>query len=472
MPGGLPEVGIAADEVLQSVQELHRADPYEAPEGKAWGGVYHDHSHHPQLQQLQADVWRDYNASNALYPGSWPSLQKYEAELVYMVVDLLNGDDNACGLLTSGGSESIMVAALGYRELAKQRGIDKPEIVCGMTAHGAIHKACHYFGIKLTVIPADPSSMQLTPEIVAGHLTEDTIAIYASAPTFPHGVIDDVTGLGRLAEKHGCGLHVDNCLGGILLSFMQQNGELTAKPFDFSVPGVTTMSCDVHKYGYASKGSSVVAFHNKELRRLTWHPVVNVSGGFYVTPTLQGARAGANIAQAWATMMHIGADGYKQAAKELHATTELMKAEIASIPGLQLLCESDAAIIPVVCVGSGSGDMAEKALDQNKLVQEMGSRGWNIFTSRHPKCISVCVGEQHQALLQGWSRDLRESVEVCRQRARQDGQKHQQTKTAAEEIRGPYSAGDGRAKESAKELRAVETKLRDYLERQFEVARL
>jgi hypothetical protein len=293
----LPAVGIDAETVLETVKDLHRSDPYESPDGKSWGGVYHDHNHHPKLQDLQANVWRDYNASNALYPGSWPSLQKYEAELVRMVIDLLNGDENACGLLASGGTESILMAALGYRELAKQRGIENPEILCGATAHGAIHKACHYFGIKLKVLPIDPVTMQLTASIVAQNLTKETIAIYASAPNFAHGVIDDITGLGILAEQHGVGLHVDNCLGGILLSFMRQNGELRTKPFDFQIPGVSSMSCDIHKYGYASKGASVVAFRSKELRRLTWYPVVNISGGFYVTPTLQGARNGANIAQ-------------------------------------------------------------------------------------------------------------------------------------------------------------------------------
>ena len=196
---GLPKSGIAANELLAQVKDMHARDPYEREDGKVWGGVYHDESNQPDLAELQADVWREYNATNALYPASWPSLRKYESEVVQMVVDLLGGNDQGqesggselqrgtpCGLLSSGGTESILIAAIAYRELANQRGITRPEIICSSSAHGAIHKACHYFGINLVMVPLEYDTgirgLQLRAEQVQSRITKNTIAIYASAP--------------------------------------------------------------------------------------------------------------------------------------------------------------------------------------------------------------------------------------------------------------------------------------------------
>lgn len=264
---GLPQSGVPAAELFAQVKGLHANDPYEREDGKVWGGVYHDHSNQPDLADLQADVWREYNATNALYPASWPSLRKYESEVVQMVVDLLGGGAHeqatgselqrgqTCGLLSSGGTESILIAAIAYRELANQRGIERPEIICSSSAHGAIHKACHYFGMDLIMVPfqydevqgvTDISTLQLGAEQVRSRITKNTIAIYASAPTFPHGVIDNIPALGQLALEHSIGLHVDNCLGGILLSFLKKNGKLGNVEFDFDVPGVSTMSVVSH----------------------------------------------------------------------------------------------------------------------------------------------------------------------------------------------------------------------------------
>ena len=192
----------------------------------------------------------------------------------------------AAGLLASGGTEAVLLAALAYREQGRKRGITRPQIVCGVSAHPAIVKACSYFGIELVKVALDPTTMRLTARNVRPFLTRRTVAIYASAPCFSFGAVDEIEELGKLAKSRGVGLHVDCCLGGVLLSFMQREG-LFKPPWDFVVPGVTTISVDLHKYGYASKGASVTAFRDPALRRLTYVPSADGCEGLYVTPTLQ-----------------------------------------------------------------------------------------------------------------------------------------------------------------------------------------
>ena len=215
----------------------------EVGEAKKWAGIYH--SPEGELVELQNRVWSLYNCSNTLYEGVFPSIRKFEAELISWLLHLLHGP-SACGLLTSGGTESVMLAALSYRELRHERGIERPRVLAASTCHPCIVKACHYFGMALTsllriesdskVIQKDSKGFQrlvprkirvdassgyaLTARAVKPHLTPDVVCIYASAPSFPHGVIDHVEDLGALALAKNVGLHVDNCLGGVLLSYL------------------------------------------------------------------------------------------------------------------------------------------------------------------------------------------------------------------------------------------------------------
>jgi len=336
----LPSSGMPAADVITTVTDLKKKEESFYTDAKKWAGIYHDVSEKGGvLTDLQNTIWGMFNSTNALYPAVFPSIRKFEAEIVAMCLDLLHAGRSSgfhgnnirdsqqpVGLLTSGGTESILIAVHAYRELARTRGIEDPEIVCCVTAHPALDKASHYFGVRLVKVDADPSTQQLPVESTRKALTKNTVAIYASAPTFPHGVVDPIEELSSLAVENHVGLHVDNCLGGFYLSFLQRQGLFKHK-FDFELPGVTTISIDVHKYGFASKGVSVVAFRSPELRRLSYIPV---SDGLtlYITPTLQGARGGATMATAWATMLHIGADGYAKAAAELREVEQAIKTGI------------------------------------------------------------------------------------------------------------------------------------------------
>jgi len=420
----IPKTGLSQKDIvtkLKAAKGLSKA----LGEGqglKAWGGVYHTDG--STLTKVQNEAWALFNCSNTLYPGTFPGVRKFEAELISMTLGIVHGHEcGAVGLMTSGGTESILVAVLAYRNAYRQKfgfgggGSEKdsavldaadslpaPEVICGVSAHPALTKACHYFGVKLVKVQLDPKTMAMDPATVEAAITKSTVCVYASAPTFTHGVVDPIQALGSLCSKKGIGLHVDNCLGGFLLSYLQKQGLLKdGALFDFQVKGVTSMSVDVHKYGNASKGCSVVCFREKDLRRASYVPSVDGCEGLYVTPTLQGSRSGGNIAQAWATLLSVGEEGYLEMAASTAKLTQAVVDAVGKIPELELLVQPHAAIIPIVAK-KGSG------VEIYQVASVLETKGWNMFTGQNPPVMSVCLGEQHTLLLDDWVNDLEASV--------------------------------------------------------------
>ena len=396
----MPAKGLPAKEVELKVTTLRGKEASKSAGEKRWGGIYHEQE--SELTGLQARVWAACNCTNALYPGVFPSLRKFEAELVSMVLGIVHGHEvGAAGLLSSGGTESVLLAALAYREQGRLRGIARPQIIASLSAHPAILKACHYFGMDLIKVAPDPNTFTLRADLVRPHLTSSTVAIYSSAPSFSHGVVDPIEELGALATEKGIGLHVDNCLGGFLLSFLQKEGLFT-KPWDFAVPGVTSISIDVHKYGCSSKGASVVAFRDAALRALTYVPSSEGCEGLYVTPTLQGSRSGAVIAAAWATVVNVGDDGYRHIARDLHGAHLRLKREVAAMKGIRLCVDADLAQVPI-CGDDG--------VDVYALATLMEKRGWGVFTGQKPPTLTIPVGEQTPKHLDAMIEDLRSSLD-------------------------------------------------------------
>jgi sphinganine-1-phosphate aldolase len=395
----LPAKGMAYFELMEKMRKM-KSGERRIEEGKAFGGIYHAVG--ADLDELQGKAWALFSSSNALYPGIFRAVRKMEAEIVAMTVKLLGGGDDACGALTSGGTESILLAILAYREQAKaERGVTAPEVIACATCHSALDKACHYFGVKLVKLAPD-DTYRLPTAAVKRAINRNTIAIYASAPTFPHGVIDPIEDLAALAQAHGVGLHVDNCLGGFLLSFLAKAGAM-AKPFDFSVPGVTSISVDIHKYGFASKGASVVLYSSKELRRHQYTIITDWAGGLYCTPTIQGSRSGANIAQAWATLLYMGSEGYERAAREVLAVTTQLKDGISAIPGLRLMTDADACILP----------FTSDVFNIYTCVDKMAEKGWDVPSLMRPAGAHICVGERTGAIAEAWLSDLAACAAEC-----------------------------------------------------------
>eukprot|EP01059_Diplonema_ambulator_P028258 TRINITY_DN4701_c0_g1_i1.p1 TRINITY_DN4701_c0_g1~~TRINITY_DN4701_c0_g1_i1.p1 ORF type:complete len:530 (+),score=207.77 TRINITY_DN4701_c0_g1_i1:1092-2681(+) len=368
--------------------------------GKKWGGIYYRNT---ALSSIQGEMWKRFSCTNLLYPGVFPCARKLEAELVSMACDMVHGN---VGVLTSGGTESILVAMLAYREAAKQRGITEPEIVAGKTAHPAVVKAAFYFKMKLVSVPVDPETVRMTAALTAPYVNKNTVCIFASAPTFSHGVVDPIEELAELAVARNVGLHVDNCLGGFLLSYLQKEG-LFNKQWDFRVKGVTSMSVDVHKYGFASKGVSTTIFRDNSLRQASYCASSDGCEGLYITPTLQGSRSGAVVAAAWATVVKMGDEGYRQAARRLDEAKEAYIKVIESHPELRLLTRPDAAMVPI-CSNSPS-------LNIYLLASLLEKKGWNMFTGQHPAVMSVCVGEQHTPqIIDAWAADVSECIETIK----------------------------------------------------------
>ena len=388
-------------EEVQALTEQHTS----LKSNRALGGIYYPIE--GELHDLHGRVWSLYSATNALYPGIFPSVRKFEAEVVSMTVRLLGGDANVCGLLTSGGTESVLLAIKTLRDYAEHhKGIPfgEGEVIAAESAHGCMDKACHYFGLKLIKVPVRSSDRRLDPEEVRRHLSSNTVLVYASAPTFPHGVIDPIEEIAAVTREAGVPLHVDNCLGAIMCSMLKRAG-IPIRPFDFDVDGVTTMSVDLHKFGQCAKGASVVAFSNPEIRRFAFHTVADWSGGLYVTHTMQGSRSGANIATAWATLMYKGLDGYQEEALLIHRLARRLVEEIPRIRGLKLLTDPDICMVPF------TSDEFDIYAFSTELKRQ---RGWEIPTLQNPPCVNFCVTERFEPDIDTFLQDLADIADYMR----------------------------------------------------------
>jgi len=381
----LPEAGRDRADILREVADLQQREEARWREGYVSGAVYHgDPAHVDFLNRVYALT----SQTNPLHADVWPSIAKYEAEIVAMTAGMLGASDPAaggavCGTLSSGGTESILLAMKTYRDWAREtKGVTAPEVLVPETAHAAFDKAAQYFNIKLVRIPVD-DGYQADPAAARRAVTRNTVVIVGSAPSFPHGVVDPIADLSALALEHGIGFHVDACLGGFLLPWANELGYPTP-PFDFRLPGVTSMSADTHKYGYAAKGTSVVLYRDPALRRYQYFTATDWPGGLYFSPTFAGSRPGALSAACWAAMVSLGRDGYREAARRVLSTAAAIRAGIAAIPELRLLGRS-------LFVHAFASD----ELDVYRVMDEMTHRGWSLNGLHRPTCVHLCVTLRH-----------------------------------------------------------------------------
>ena len=367
---------------------------------KGWvsGAVY---SGDPELTNLNTEVYRRFAWSNPLHTEVFPNVRKMEAEIIRWCVGLFNGGPDACGAVTSGGTESILMAMRSYRQLGYERGIKHPEIVCPVSTHAAFDKAADYFCMKLTHVPVDHLTRKVDLRAMARAISSNTVVLVGSTPQFPHGIIDPIEDIAKLAVKHGVGMHVDACLGGFILPFMARAG-YPIEPFDFRVKGVTSISADTHKYGYCPKGTSVLMYSSKELRRRQYFMAPDWQGGMYGSPTMAGSRAGALVAATWATLIHMGLEGYVEATRKIVATTLELKAGINNIPGVYVLGDPKAC---VVSVGS-------KDFDIHLLSGAMTAKRWNLSVLQFPSSIHLSVTLLHtkEGVAKRLLSDMRECV--------------------------------------------------------------
>lgn len=398
----LPEHGRERTEVLADLEAMAARERPRWQEGHASGAVYHGDPGHIAFL---AEAYALHSQHNPLHVDLWPSTTKLEAEIVAMTADMLGAGrtgDEVGGVVSSGGTESIMLAVKAHRDRA---GVDRPQMVLPVTAHAAFDKAAHCLGVEAVKVPVGPD-MRADVDAAADAIGDRTVLVVGSAPSYPHGVIDPIEGLSELARERGIGFHTDACLGGFLLPFAERLG-YDVPPFDFRLPGVSSMSADTHKYGYAAKGTSVVLYRGAELRHAQYFAFTDWPGGLYATPTFAGSRPGALSAACWAAMTSIGADGYLEAARRILEAAAAIRRGIEGIDGLRVLGE------PLFCIAFAT---ERDELAVFRVLDAMTARGWALNGLHRPPAVHICTTLRHTlpGLPERFVADLADCVEQVR----------------------------------------------------------
>ncbi|XP_077585134.1 sphingosine-1-phosphate lyase 1 isoform X1 [Stigmatopora nigra] len=396
----LPSKGLSQKQVLEKISEYQTLNEVKWKSGCVSGAVYWGDD---TLTNLLVKVYGDFAWSNPLHPDIFPGVRKMEAEVVRMSCTLFNGGPNSCGTVTSGGTESILMACKAYRDMAYERGVKYPEILAPVSVHAAFDKAAHYFGMKLVHVPLNKSTMKVDVKAMKRAINKNTAMLVCSAPQFPHGIMDPIEEVGKLAVRYKLPLHVDACLGGFLIVFMAKAGCPLA-PFDFRVNGVTSISADTHKYGYAPKGSSVVLYSDKKYRHYQYFVAPDWQGGIYASPSIAGSRPGGIVAACWATMMHMGENGYVEATRKIITVARKIKTEVRKMEGVFVFGNPE---ISVVAIGSNDFDIF-------RLSNALTSKGWNLNTLQYPSSIHICCTVLHTqpGVVERFVSDVREQVAI------------------------------------------------------------
>ncbi|MBL9038076.1 MAG: aspartate aminotransferase family protein [Archangium sp.] len=395
MPATLPKIGRSKADVLAQLKSFH-GDDANWKGGRTFSLVYFAGD---EVSSLLKEAYGEFISENGLSPVAFPSLRQMEVEVVSMAASLFHGDDDVVGTMTSGGTESIMMAVKAAREWArKEKGIAEPEIIVPASAHPAFNKAAHYFDVKLVAAPLKPD---FTVDVGAMErlITPNTALLVGSAPAYPQGIVDPIEAIAALAQRKGLLCHVDACLGGFFLPFAKQLGR-PIPAFDFEVKGVTSLSADVHKYGYAAKGASVVLYRGVALRRHQFFTYGGWNGGLYASPSMGGTRPGGAIAAAWAVMQHLGESGYLERATRILATTKKMIDAISSIPGLKVL---GSPLGSVFAFGSDT-------LNVYELGDAMEAKGWKLDRQMKPAALHCMVTPAHEPIADAFINDLRDAA--------------------------------------------------------------
>ena len=361
----IPERGLPADRILATL-EGYKARDLPWRDGRTWAYVYDPG---PEAEALIKQAYGLFLTENALDPTAFPSALRLENEVVAMASAHLRGDADTVGTFTSGGTESIILAVKTARDLARvaRPELKTPEILLPETAHAAFHKAAHYLDVGVRTVPADPRSYKADPAAMRAAVGPNTILLVGSAPSYAHGVVDPIVELGRIADEHGILFHVDACMGGFLLPYLRRLGA-PVPDFELHVPGVTSISMDLHKYAFAAKGASVLLHRSAALRRHQLYACADWSGYTIINSTIQSTKSVGPLAAAWAVLHFFGDDGYLAIARQVLDATHRLVAGIRSIPGLRILGEPDMNLI--AC--------AADDVDVFHLADAMRARGWYV----------------------------------------------------------------------------------------------
>jgi glutamate/tyrosine decarboxylase-like PLP-dependent enzyme len=397
----LPETGRPEAEVLDDLKVFARDDP-DYKGGRLWSLVYHlDDAH----DDFVAEAYRQYTSANGLNPAAFQSLKRMESEIISTVAGLLHGGSETCGVVTAGGTESCLMAVKTWRDRArKTRGVHRPNMILPATAHVAWFKAAEYFGVTPRLLPMDKD---LATDIrkLNRRIDRNTVMVLGSAPEYPHGTIDPIRQMGEIAAKRGVPVHVDACVGGFILPFMEMNGA-DLPPWDFRVPGVMSISADLHKYGYAAKGASTILYRDLDTLKHQMFVYQDWPGGVFASPALLGTRPGGAYAAAWAVMQKLGVDGYRDLAARTTQAVEILKEGIGAIDGLRILGRPQG---PLLAYGS-----SDRSLNIFAVADQLEAKGWSVNRVQNPDGIHAMVTAKHLEVAETYLADLAAAVEAVR----------------------------------------------------------
>jgi len=397
----IPEKGLPPEQIFATLNAIKTYD-MNWKEGRMYAYVYDPGE---AAMEIGRQAYLTYLVENGLDPTAFPSVLKLENEVVRMVIHLLRGDERVVGNFTTGGTESILLAVKTARDYARvhKPHIQEPEMVLCQTAHHAFHKAAQYFGLKVVMVPFDPNTFRLDVEAMRKAISPNTILLVASAPAYSQGVIDPIAEVGALAQEHDLLFHVDACVGGIHLSFMRQLG-YDVPPFDWTVPGVTSISTDLHKFGYCPKQASVIMYRTPELRRFQIFTSTRTTCYTLINPTILSTRSGGPAAGAWAVLNFLGQQGYRKIVSAVQEATAQMIAGVETIADLRVMGKPDMCLFA----------FTSQAINLFQVVDAMAQRGWTVqpqFTKPNaPRNIHISVNYGNVRRVDDFLLALRQSV--------------------------------------------------------------
>jgi len=364
----IPKTGRTREEILKLLGSYKKQD-INWQSGRAFGYIYDPGK---EILEFAKQVYNLFLCENALDFTAYPSLLKIENDLISVIRKHLQGGDQVVGNFTSGGTESIFLAMKAARDYYRQEkpAIMEPEMILPSSAHAAFHKAAHYLDIRTVSISVDPHTFKADLKQTRENINKNTILMVGSAPTYTQGVIDPISELSDLARQHDIWFHTDACMGGFLLPYFRRLGEPVAD-FDFSLPGVCSVSVDLHKYAYAPKGASLVFHRTPKLRSFQIFSFTKWLGYALVNSTLQSTKSGGPLAAAWAVLNYVGDEGYLEFARKKLEAVKKIKHAISQIPELYLMVEPEMTLI----------SFSSKKVNIFHIIDEMNLKGWYIQPS-------------------------------------------------------------------------------------------
>ena len=396
----LPKKGLSKEAIFEHLADFRKND-IKWQEGRTYGYIFDPGA---EVMAVGKAAYNEFLSENGLDFTVFQSLLHLERELAAFGAKHLRGDAQVVGNFTSGGTESIILAVKAARDCYRTTHpqIEAPEMILPATAHAAFHKAAHYLGVKAVTVSVDPQTFRADVKKVKAALTGNTIMLVGSAPSYAHGVVDPIADLAALAADNNLWMHTDACMGGFLLPYFRRLGE-PVPDFDFSVPGVTSISVDLHKYAYTPKGASLILYRDKRYRRHQIFACSRWIGYTIVNNAVQSSKSGGPMAAAWAVLNHVGDDGYLEIARKKLAAVKKIAAGIDRIAGLRLLTRPD------MCLISFTSD----EVNVFHIIDEMNRRGWYIQPSlsfdNSPAHIHLSVSASNV----GWEDELLANLAEC-----------------------------------------------------------